>query len=164
MFRRWLMLLLKDLMDNMAIFITKSSAETENIGEMLGKKVKDGTVVAMFGDLGAGKTAFTRGFARGMGINCDVSSPTFALVNEYRGNKRTLYHFDMYRISGWDDLYSTGYFDYLDAGGCLIIEWSENIEAILPEDCIRVTITKPGDFNERNIEIIGDDTIENFSC
>ncbi len=151
--------LLKDLKDNMADFITKSPAETEFIGEMLGKSVKDGSVVAMFGDLGAGKTAFTRGFARGMGINCDVSSPTFALVNEYRGDKRTLYHFDMYRISGWDDLYSTGYFDYLDAGGCLIIEWSENIEAILPEDCIRVTITKTDDFNERKINIIGDETI-----
>ncbi len=145
-------------------FKTNNSSETEKIGEMLGKTVKDGSVVAMFGDLGAGKTAFTRGFARGMNIHSDVSSPTFALVNEYRCEKRTLYHFDMYRISGWDDLYSTGYFDYLDAGGCLIIEWSENIEAILPEDCIRVTITKTDDFNERNIEIIGVDSLENFSC
>ncbi|MBE6770715.1 MAG: tRNA (adenosine(37)-N6)-threonylcarbamoyltransferase complex ATPase subunit type 1 TsaE [Ruminococcaceae bacterium] len=148
----------------MANYITHSPAETEKIGEMLGKTVKDGSVVAMFGDLGAGKTAFTRGFVRGMGIDCDVSSPTFALVNEYRGAKHTVYHFDMYRISGWDDLYSTGYFDYLDAGGCLIIEWSENIEAILPEDCIRVTITKTDDFNERNIEIIGVETIENTGC
>ena len=145
-------------------FKTNNPYETEKIGELLGKTVKDGSVVAMFGDLGAGKTAFTRGFARGMNIHSDVSSPTFALVNEYRGEKRTLYHFDMYRISGWDDLYSTGYFDYLDAGGCLIIEWSENIEAILPEDCIRVTITKTDDFNERNIEIIGVDSLENFSC
>ena len=148
----------------MAIFRTNSPAETENIGELLGKTIKNGSVVAMFGDLGAGKTAFTRGFTKGMGIDCDVSSPTFALVNEYRGEKRTLYHFDMYRISGWDDLYSTGYFDYLDAGGCLIIEWSENIEAILPEDCIRVTITKTDDFNERNIEIIGVETLENTGC
>lgn len=148
----------------MANYITHSPAETEKIGDMLGKTVKDGSVVAMFGDLGAGKTAFTRGFVRGMGIDCDVSSPTFALVNEYRGAKHTVYHFDMYRISGWDDLYSTGYFDYLDAGGCLIIEWSENIEAILPEDCIRVTITKTDDFNERNIEIIGVETIENTGC
>ncbi len=140
---------------------TYSPAETENIGELLGKNIKDGTVVAMFGDLGAGKTAFTRGFARGMGIFCDVSSPTFALVNEYRGEKRTLYHFDMYRISGWDDLYSTGYFDYLDAGGCLIIEWSENIEAILPDDCVRVTITKTDNPDERNIEIIGAEFLEN---
>lgn len=148
----------------MAIYKTNSAAETEKIGELLGNTVKDGSVVAMFGDLGAGKTAFTRGFARGMGIDCDVSSPTFALVNEYRGEKRTLYHFDMYRISGWDDLYSTGYFDYLDAGGCLIIEWSENIEAILPDDCIRVTITKTDDFNERKIEIIGAETLENIGC
>ena len=148
----------------MANFRTQSPSETKRIGENLGKTIKDGTVVAMFGDLGAGKTAFTRGFARGMGIDCDVSSPTFALVNEYRGNSRTLYHFDMYRISGWDDLYSTGYFDYLDAGGCLIIEWSENIEAILPEDCIRVTITKTDDFNERNIEIIGAELLEDTCC
>ena len=148
----------------MANFRTNSPAETENIGELLGKTIKNGAVVAMFGDLGAGKTAFTRGFTKGMGIDCDVSSPTFALVNEYRSEKRTLYHFDMYRISGWDDLYSTGYFDYLDAGGCLIIEWSENIEAILPEDCIRVTITKTDDFNERNIEIIGVETLENTGC
>lgn len=148
----------------MANFRTQSPSETERIGENLGKTIKDGMVVAMFGDLGAGKTAFTRGFARGMGIDCDVSSPTFALVNEYRGNSRTLYHFDMYRISGWDDLYSTGYFDYLDAGGCLIIEWSENIEAILPEDCIRVTITKTQDFNERNIEIIGAELLEDTCC
>lgn len=145
----------------MAIYKTQNVSETENIGFMLGKTVRDGAVVAMFGDLGAGKTAFTRGFAKGMGICSDVSSPTFALVNEYSGGQRTLYHFDMYRISGWDDLYSTGYFDYLDAGGCLIIEWSENIEAILPDDCIRVTITKTENPNERNIEIIGADSFEN---
>lgn len=139
----------------MAIFKTESAAETEKIGCMLGKTVPDGSVVAMFGELGAGKTAFTRGLAAGMGINCDVSSPTFALVNEYRGAERTLYHFDMYRISSWDDLYSTGYFDYLEAGGCLIIEWSENIEAVLPQDCIRVTISKTENSNERIIEITG---------
>ena len=139
----------------MAIFKTESAAETEKIGCMLGKSVPDGSVVAMFGELGAGKTAFTRGFAAGMGINCDVSSPTFALVNEYRGAERTLYHFDMYRISSWDDLYSTGYFDYLEAGGCLIIEWSENIEAVLPQDCVRVTISKTENSNERIIEITG---------
>ena len=116
----------------------------------------------MVGELGAGKTAFTRGCAKGMDISCDVSSPTFALVNEYRGGGKTLYHFDMYRISGWDDLYSTGYFDYLDTGGTLIIEWSENIEAILPDDCVRVTITKTDNPDERNIEIIGAEVIENI--
>ncbi len=144
----------------MAIYKTKNVNETEKIGFLLGQTVKSG-VVAMFGDLGAGKTAFTRGFTKGMGINCDVSSPTFALVNEYRGEKNTVYHFDMYRISGWDDLYSTGYFDYLDEGASLIIEWSENIEAVLPEDCIRVSITKTDNENERNIEILGAELIEN---
>ena len=127
----------------------------------LAENIPYGKVIAMFGDLGAGKTAFTRGFAKGMGINCDVSSPTFALVNEYRGAGKTLYHFDMYRISGWDDLYSTGYFDYLDEGASLIIEWSENIEAVLPDDCIRITINKTDDVNERIIEVIGVETVEN---
>lgn len=147
----------------MADYITNNVSETEKIGFSLGKSVKDGAVIAMFGDLGAGKTAFTRGFAKGMGIDADVSSPTFALVNEYRSSNRALYHFDMYRISGWDDLYSTGYFDYLDAGNCLIIEWSENIEAILPDDCIRVTITKTDDINQRNINITGVETLEIIS-
>ncbi len=146
----------------MAEFITNSVSETEEIAEKLGRITPRNAVVAMFGDLGAGKTAFTRGFARGLGINCDVSSPTFALVNEYRGAEITLYHFDMYRISGWDDLYSTGYFDYLDMGGCLIIEWSENIEAVLPDDCIRVCITKTDNFTERKIEITGAEEIENI--
>lgn len=147
----------------MAEFISNCVSETEKIAEMLGQVVPANTVIAMFGDLGAGKTAFTRGFARGMGIDCDVSSPTFALVNEYHGNGKSLYHFDMYRISGWDDLYSTGYFDYLDAGACLIIEWSENIEAILPDDCIRVSINKTENFTERKIVITGAEKFENFS-
>lgn len=147
----------------MAEFITNCVAETESIAEKLGKVIPDNTVIAMFGDLGAGKTAFTRGFAKGMGIDCDVSSPTFALVNEYHGNEKSLYHFDMYRISGWDDLYSTGYFDYLDSGACLIIEWSENIEAVLPENCIKVTINKTDNFTERKIVITGAENLENFS-
>ena len=98
-----------------------------------------------------------------MGIDAEVTSPTFALVNEYRSGKKALCHFDMYRITGWDDLYSTGYFDYLDAGATLIIEWSENIEAILPQDCVRVTITKCDDPDERQIEIIGAEILENIS-
>ena len=146
----------------MAIYKTESAAETEKIGFLLGNSISRPQVVAMFGELGAGKTAFTRGFAKGMGIDSDVSSPTFALVNEYRGKEKTLYHFDMYRISGWDDLYSTGYFDYLDEGAVLIIEWSENIEAVLPENCIRVEITKTENPNERNIEIIGAEALENI--
>lgn len=146
----------------MAEIITNSVTETEEVGFKLGSSVKPNTVVAMFGDLGAGKTAFTRGFTKGMGIDCDVSSPTFALVNEYHGRGKTVYHFDMYRISGWDDLYSTGYFDYLDTGACLIIEWSENIEAVLPENCVKVTINKTDNYDERRIIITGDDSVENI--
>ena len=145
----------------MAVFKSNSPQETENLAFKLAQKIPYGSVVAMFGDLGAGKTAFTRGFTKGMDINCDVSSPTFALVNEYRGSGKTLYHFDMYRISGWDDLYSTGYFDYLDEGASLIIEWSENIEAVLPDDCVRITIRKTDDINERLIEVSGVENIEN---
>lgn len=145
----------------MAKYKSESALQTEKIGNILAKSIPYGSVIAMFGDLGAGKTAFTRGFTKGMGISSDVSSPTFALVNEYRGEKKTLYHFDMYRISGWDDLYSTGYFDYLDEGASLIIEWSENIEAVLPEDCIRVTISKTENTDERIIEIIGAELLEN---
>lgn len=145
----------------MSIYKTYSPKETENFAFKLAEKIPYGKVIAMFGDLGAGKTAFTRGFTKGMGIGCDVSSPTFALVNEYRSADKTLYHFDMYRISGWDDLYSTGYFDYLDEGASLIIEWSENIEAVLPDDCIRITIRKTDDENERIIEVIGVETLEN---
>lgn len=147
----------------MAIYYSRSARETENIGFSLAKTVELGSVVALFGELGAGKTAFVRGFARGMGIDAEVTSPTFALVNEYRSGKKALCHFDMYRITGWDDLYSTGYFDYLDAGATLIIEWSENIEAILPQDCVRVTITKCDDPDERQIEIIGAEILENIS-
>ncbi len=139
----------------MAVIKTNSYTETEKVAFELAEKLPYGTVVAMFGELGAGKTAFVRGFTKGMGIDSDVSSPTFALVNEYRAGKRTLYHFDMYRINGWDDLYSTGFFDYLDEGASLIIEWSENIESVLPDNCIKVIIGKTDNENERIIEIIG---------
>lgn len=144
----------------MAIYKSESTAQTEKIGYSLAECIPYGSVVAMFGDLGAGKTAFTRGFTKGMDISCDVSSPTFALVNEYRNGKKTLYHFDMYRISGWDDLYSTGFFDYLDEGASLIIEWSENIENILPDGCVKVTISKTENPDERIIEITGAEIIE----
>lgn len=119
-------------------FITNSPEETEALGEKLSFTLKGKEVIAMFGGLGAGKTAFTRGLARGLGIKDGVSSPTFALVHEYNG-KYDLYHFDMYRINTWDDLYSTGFFDYMEQG-VMIIEWSENIENFLPENCISVRI------------------------
>ena len=137
----------------MKIINSFSGSDTESAGEELGKITKDNTVIALFGELGAGKTAFTRGFVRGYGIKCRVFSPTFVIVNEYNDNGKTVYHFDMYRISGIDDLYSTGYFDYLDSGAVLVIEWSENIEAVLPENCVRVHIGKSNKENERIIKI-----------
>lgn len=133
-------------------FHSYSSDETENFGSQLAKSLIPGDVVALFGDLGAGKTAFTRGLAKGLGFNGEVSSPTFALVHEYPGDI-SIYHFDMYRITTWDDLYSTGFFDYLDMGGVLVIEWSENIENCLPDGTIRVTISKNDNENERIITL-----------
>ena len=133
-------------------FITHSPEETEALAERLSDKLNGNEVIAMFGGLGAGKTAFTRGLARGLDIDDVVSSPTFALVHEYEGKYR-LYHFDMYRISSYDDLYSTGFFDYQDTG-ILLIEWSENIEPYLPEDRITIMLRRISD-NEREITIEG---------
>lgn len=144
----------------MAKITTYNYIETEQIGFKLAECLPYGSVIALFGELGAGKTAFTRGFAKGMGLSSDVSSPTFALVNEYRDKNKVLYHFDMYRIEGFDDLYSTGFFDYLDEGASLIIEWSENIENVLPDNSIKVKISKTDDYNQRIIEIDGCDNFE----
>ncbi len=121
------------------------------IGESLAENLKGTEVIALFGGLGMGKTALTTGIAKGLGSNDSVSSPTFALVNEYHG-KCNVYHFDMYRISSWDDLYSIGFFDYLDTG-VLVIEWSENIENALPPEYIRITMEKGSDENERIITV-----------
>lgn len=110
--------------------ISHSAEETEQIGFNIAQRLNGTEVIALFGGLGMGKTAFTRGLAKGLGIDDGVSSPTFALVNEYLG-RYNIYHFDMYRVSSWDDLYSTGFFDYIDTG-VLVIEWSENIEELCP--------------------------------
>ena len=135
--------------------ISKSTEDTEKIVELIAEKLCGNEVIALFGGLGMGKTAFTRGLCRGLGVNDGVSSPTFALVNEYHG-KYNIYHFDMYRVTSWEDLYSTGFFDYLD-NGVLVIEWSENIEGALPENAIRINISK-GEFDdERTFEIEGVD-------
>lgn len=141
--------------------ISTSCEQTEQLGEKLAKTLSGTEIIAMFGNLGAGKTAFTRGLCRGLGVTNNVCSPTFAIVNEYAGKFR-VFHFDMYRVSTLDDLHSTGYFDYLDTG-VLIIEWSENIETILPEDTIRVTITYGTAENERIICVEGANLSENFS-
>lgn len=143
-------------------FISESVTQTELIAENLGKKVAPATVIAYFGGLGMGKTAFTRGLARGMGINADVSSPTFAIVNDYGGNP-PLVHFDMYKVDSWDDLYSSGFFDYLDMGAVLAVEWSENIENALPEGTVRVTIEQGESENQRIITVEGMGEDENFS-
>lgn len=117
------------------------------------KTVKKGTVIGFIGGLGMGKTAFTSGFVNGLGINADVSSPTFAICNEYIGNDCRVYHFDMYRIESWDDLYSTGFFDYIDSGAYILAEWSENVFGALPDDSVIIEIEKLGD-NDRRFKIM----------
>ena len=134
-------------------FISDSIRRTEALGRALGKKIKPGDVVALSGDLGAGKTAFVAGLAYGMGLRTRVTSPTFAIVNEYLG-EIPLFHFDMYRLSGPDELFDIGWEDYLRAGGVCAVEWSEIVDAALPPDSIRVTIIRTGD-NERCIRIEG---------
>ncbi len=134
----------------MASWVTESAAQTEAVGASFAPQVASGGVIALYGGLGMGKTAFVRGLAEGLGLRAEVSSPTFALVHDY-GGKPPLVHFDMYRVSGWEDLYSTGFYDYLDAGAILVIEWSENIEAALPENTLRVRFTRLGE-NRRQID------------
>lgn len=124
-----------------AVYISNSVAETEKYGQMLADELMPGSVLALFGGMGMGKTALVRGLAQGLGLDAEVSSPTFALVHDYGGTP-PLVHFDMYRINGWEDLYSTGFFEYLDAGAILVVEWSENIEAALPESAIRIHFTR----------------------
>ena len=137
----------------MAVYLTKSEAETEKLGERLAAALPGGSVVAMYGDLGAGKTAFVRGMARGMGLSCRVSSPTFTIVNEYLG-QRELIHFDMYRLSGAEELFDIGWEDYLARGAVCAVEWSENVEGAFFGDEIRVTIEKLSE-SERRITIEG---------
>ena len=128
--------------------------ETEQLASEFAKELKRGDVVAFTGGMGAGKTAFVRGLAKGLGVSGEVSSPTYAIVNEYRGDP-TLYHFDMYRVSSVEDLFTTGYFDYLDQGDSILaVEWSENITESLPEETIFVDM-EPLSEQERKIQIIG---------
>ena len=128
----------------MSEYISHSEQDTEDLGARLSKQLPGGAVVAMYGDLGAGKTAFVRGMARGMGLNCRVSSPTFTIVNEYLG-ERELIHFDMYRLSGADELFDIGWEDYLSRGAVCAVEWSENVEDAFFGDEVRVTIEKLSD-------------------
>ena len=135
-------------------FITNSPKETEKIGAAIGKIIPAGTVLAYRGDLGAGKTAFTRGLAAGLGYKGRVTSPTFAIVNEYEGGRLPLFHFDMYRLNSADDLFDIGWEDYLSRGGVCAVEWSENVMDALPEDTVWVRIAREGDTG-RSITIEG---------
>ena len=124
----------------MSRYVCNSADDTMALAGRLAQKLTGKETIALFGGLGAGKTAFTAGLCGELGCGDMVSSPTFALVNEYSG-KYPVYHFDMYRVNNWGDLYTTGFFDYI-GNGILVIEWSENIESALPDDCIRVSIEK----------------------
>ena len=131
-------------------FRSESVMMTEQYGRSLAAELTPGTVIALYGGMGMGKTALVRGIADGLGLTAEVSSPTFALVHDY-GGQPPLVHFDMFRVTTWEDLYSTGYFDYLDAGAILVVEWSENIENAIPADAIKIRFTRL-DENNRLIE------------
>ena len=130
--------------------MTHSPAQTEAVGEALGKRLQPGSVVAYRGDLGAGKTAFTRGLARGLGAAENVTSPTYTIVNEYLSGRMPLFHFDMYRLSSSDDLFDIGWEDYLERGGVCAVEWSENVADAM-EEAVVVTIEKCGEESRRII-------------
>ena len=137
-------------------YLTNSPIQTEAVGAALGKILTAGTVIAYRGDLGAGKTAFTRGLARGLGSREIVTSPTYTIVNEYLGGRLPLFHFDMYRLASSDDLWDIGWEDYLDRGGVCAVEWSENVDDAM-EDAIYITIEKLGEESRRI-------TIEGGAC
>lgn len=149
----------------MMTYRTASAEQTEEIGRMLAKRLEElgynKAFIAMRGEMGVGKTAFTRGFASHFGIT-GVKSPTYTVVNEYRGRKK-VFHFDMYRITDVDDLYSTGYEDYLSDEGFTVAEWSENVEEAIPEDAIYVTISRTDDTDGREIVIKSGGKDDNFS-
>ena len=138
--------------DQMETYITNSPEETEEVAKEFAKSLNGGEVIAYRGNLGMGKTCFTRGLAKGLGYDGYVTSPTFALINEYLGGRLNIYHFDMYRISSWDELYSSGFFEYIEQGGIVAAEWSENIENALPQNTIYVEL-EALDENQRKITI-----------
>ncbi|MEE1413167.1 MAG: tRNA (adenosine(37)-N6)-threonylcarbamoyltransferase complex ATPase subunit type 1 TsaE [Oscillospiraceae bacterium] len=135
-------------------YLSHSPEETEHIGEMLGRRLRPGTVVAYRGGLGMGKTAFTRGLARGLGCAGRVTSPTFTIVNEYDG-ATPLFHFDMYRLGSSDELFDIGWEDYLTRGGVCAVEWSERVDDAMPADTLWVDIAQGTDESDRIITITG---------
>ena len=142
-------------------FLTNSPAETEAVGAALARVLPAGTILAYRGDLGAGKTAFTRGLARGLGYTDPVTSPTYTIVNEYLGGRLPLFHFDMYRLGSSDDLWDIGWEDYLDRGGICAVEWSENVDDAM-ENAVYVTIEKTGE-ESRKITVEGGNFLADLS-
>lgn len=136
-------------------FVSNSEQETEELGARLAGKLEPGAVVAFTGDLGAGKTAFTRGLARGLGIAERVTSPTFTIVNEYEGGRLPLFHFDMYRLGSSEELFDIGWEDYLARGGVCAVEWSENVADALEEGTISVEICRGASESQRVITVEG---------
>lgn len=132
-------------------YTTAGEEQTEALGFRLGQLIQPGAVIAYTGDLGAGKTAFTRGLARGLGIPDRVTSPTFTIVNEYDGGRLPLFHFDMYRLGSADELFEIGWEDYLGRGGVCAVEWSENVAEALEGDCVRVDIRRGANDGQRFI-------------
>lgn len=130
-------------------YLSNSRKATEQIGAEIAQTLTGGEVIAFRGGLGMGKTCFTKGLAFGLGYRGEVTSPTFALINEYTGGRLPLYHFDMYRISSWEDLDSTGFFEYAESGGVVACEWSENIENALPENTLYVEMESLGGDNRQ---------------
>ena len=126
----------------MSEYVTNGEEETEALGRRLGQVLQPGAVVAFTGDLGAVKTAFTRGLARGLGISERVTSPTFTIVNEYEGGRLPLFHFDMYRLGSSEELFDIGWEEYLSRGGVCAVEWSENVADALGGDAVRVDIRR----------------------
>ena len=143
------------------IYHTNSPEETEAIGQLLASRLQPGTVIAFEGDLGAGKTAFTRGLARGLGAKDRVTSPTYTVVNEYLGGKMPLFHFDMYRLGSSDELFDIGWEDYLERGGICAVEWSENVRDAM-EGALTVRIEKTGE-TSRTITLEGGSILADLS-
>lgn len=140
-------------------YTTNSPEETEALGASMGARLKAGTVVAFTGDLGAGKTAFVRGMAQGLGVAGRVTSPTFTIVNEYEGGRLPLFHFDLYRLASSDELFEIGWEDYLRRGGVCAVEWSENAAGALERDTVRVDLRRGAEDGQRVITIQGVDGI-----
>lgn len=139
--------------------MTRSAEETVALGERIGALLHGGEVIAYRGGMGAGKTTITRGISVGMGLGDEVTSPTFAIVNEYRGQRLTLYHFDMYRITSAEDLEAAGFFEFMNDRSVIAAEWSENIEDELPQGTIFIDIARIDD-DTREITVTGDERFE----